>query len=45
VISGSGARYTDGVTTFWSKGDTALFEMNGVSYKGCKADPLPTLSK
>ena len=45
VISGSGARYTDGVTTFWNKGDTVAFEMNGVSYKGCKADPLPTLSK
>lgn len=42
VISGSGARYTDGATTFWNKGDTALFEMNGVSYQACKTDPLPT---
>lgn len=41
VISGSGARYSDGSTTFWNKGDTALFEMNGVEYKDCRADPLP----
>ncbi len=41
VISGSGARYSDGSTTFWNKGNEALFEMNGVSYKGCKTDPLP----
>ena len=40
VISGSGARYSDGATTFWNKGDTALFEMNGVSYKNCIADPV-----
>lgn len=41
VISGSGARYTDGSTTFWSKGNNALFEMNGVSYQGCKVDTQP----
>lgn len=41
VMSGSGARYSDGSNTFWSKGNEALFEMNGVSYKGCKTDPLP----
>ena len=41
VISGSGARYSDGSTTFWNKGNEALFEMNGVNYKGCKTDPLP----
>ncbi|GGI54243.1 YbaY family lipoprotein [Oxalicibacterium solurbis] len=41
VISGSGARYSDGSTTFWNKGDMALFEMNGVEYKDCRADPLP----
>ncbi|MNR88164.1 Membrane-bound lysozyme inhibitor of C-type lysozyme precursor [compost metagenome] len=40
VISGSGARYSNGSTTFWNKGNEALFEMNGVSYKGCKTDPL-----
>lgn len=40
VLSGSGARYSDGKTTFWNKGDTALFQMNGVDYKGCRADPV-----
>lgn len=44
VVSASGARYSDGSTTFWNKGDEALFEMNDVSYKGCRADPLPPLS-
>lgn len=43
VISGSGARYSDGNTTFWNKGDNALFEMNGVSYKNCRADTLPAV--
>lgn len=42
VVSGSGARYSDGSNTFWSKGNEALLEINGVSYKGCKTDPLPT---
>ena len=27
VISGSGARYSDGKTTFWNKGDSALMEV------------------
>ncbi len=26
AVSGSGARYSDGVTTFWNKGDQARFE-------------------
>ncbi len=43
VVSGSGARYTDGATTFWNKGDSALFEMNGVNYTGCRTDSLPQL--
>jgi len=29
VISGSGARYSDGETTFWIKGDSAYMEING----------------
>jgi putative lipoprotein len=29
VISGSGARYSDGETTFWIKGDDAYMEING----------------
>lgn len=41
VVSGSGARYSDGNNTFWNKGNTALLELNGVSYTGCKTDPLP----
>ena len=41
VVSGSGARYSDGNNTFWNKGNTALLELNGVNYKGCKTDPLP----
>lgn len=45
VISGSGACYSDGSTTFWNKGEMALFEMNGVDYKGCRADPLPAGDK
>jgi len=40
VLSGSGARYSDGATTFWNKGDGALFEMNGTSYNDCKVDPV-----
>lgn len=43
VISGSGARYSDGHTTLWNKGREAMFEMNGVQYKNCKADSLPAL--
>lgn len=29
AVSGSGARYTDGETTFWIKGDNAYMEING----------------
>jgi len=28
-VSGSGARYTDGETTFWIKGENACMEING----------------
>ena len=28
VISGSGARYSDGKTTFWNKGNSALMEID-----------------
>lgn len=41
VLSGSGTRYSDGSTTFWNKGNEALFEIKGVSYTGCKTDPVP----
>lgn len=36
VESGSGARYSDGMTTFWNQGDEALAEVDGVSvYENC----------
>lgn len=45
VISGSGARYSDGSVTFWSKGDNALFEMNGIDYQDCKVDTQPASAR
>ena len=34
--SASGARYSDGTTTFWNKGDEALVEVNGeIVYQEC----------
>jgi membrane-bound inhibitor of C-type lysozyme len=37
VPSGSGARYSDGKTTLWTKGDEALVEINGkIILKDCK---------
>ncbi len=36
VESGSGARYSDGTTTFWNKGDEALVEVDGqIVYESC----------
>jgi putative lipoprotein len=34
--SGSGAKYTDGKTTFWSKGEEALLEADGRTHTPCK---------
>ena len=35
--SASGIKYTDGMNTFWSKGDEAMLELAGNEvYKGCK---------
>ena len=34
--SGSGAKYTDGETTFWSKGEEALLEAGGKTYPKCR---------
>jgi membrane-bound inhibitor of C-type lysozyme len=39
VVSASGARYSDGKVTFWSKGNTALLEVGNKSYSGCKIAP------
>lgn len=36
TLSASGARYSDGVTTFWNKGDQALFEWANGSTR-CRA--------
>lgn len=38
-ISASGARYTDGVTTFWNKGDEAFVEWQGREYTVRVVDP------
>jgi membrane-bound inhibitor of C-type lysozyme len=36
VESGSGARYSDGTTTFWNKGDEATIEVGDETvYEGC----------
>ena len=36
VESGSGAKYSDGSTTFWNKGDEAMVEVNGeIVYQDC----------
>ncbi len=34
--SGSGARYSDGTTTFWEHQGEATFETPGASFAGCK---------
>ena len=39
VISGSGARYSDGKATFWNKGDSALVEIdNRIVVQDCMLD-------
>jgi len=38
VVAASGARYSDGTTTFWNKGNEATLEVNGtVVYESCVA--------
>ncbi|MGE5256200.1 MAG: YbaY family lipoprotein [Hyphomicrobiales bacterium] len=36
IASGSGAKYTDGKTTFWNKGEEALLEVDGKTYPQCR---------
>jgi membrane-bound inhibitor of C-type lysozyme len=36
VVSASGARYSDGSLTFWTKGDTATFERQGSAPVNCR---------
>jgi len=35
VPSGSGAKFSDGSATYWSKGEEALLQLNGKTYRGC----------
>jgi membrane-bound inhibitor of C-type lysozyme len=35
----SGAKYSDGHVTFWSKGEEALLEVDNKIYDGCKNNP------
>ena len=38
VPSASGLKYSDGVNTFWTKGDSAMLELSeNMSYKECTA--------
>jgi uncharacterized membrane protein/membrane-bound inhibitor of C-type lysozyme len=39
VRSASGAKYQEGNTLFWLKGDEALFERGGEQYRGCRLVP------
>ena len=39
VTSASGTKYTDGRSTFWSKGNKATLERAGVVYKDCVNNP------
>ena len=39
VVSGSGARYSDGKITFWIKGDAASLEIDGKTYPDCQGLP------
>ena len=39
--SASGAKYSDGSTTFWSKGDEASLRLDGAEHSGCRARARP----
>ncbi len=43
VTSASGARYSDGSLTFWTKGDTALFERQGSAPVNCRQNRFESL--
>ena len=40
VPAASGAKYSDGSTTWWSRGDEALLTLEGVEQRGCRTRPL-----
>ncbi len=39
VRSGSGAKYQEGDTLFWSKGDTAILDDGDTHYRNCQLNP------
>jgi putative lipoprotein len=39
VPAASGAKYRDGATVFWSKGDQALLETDDATYRNCSSNP------
>lgn len=39
VRSGSGSKYQEGDLVFWSKGDEAMLEMDGIRYQDCRLNP------
>ena len=40
VEAADGAKYSDGTTTFWNKGDEAMVEVNGeIVYQNCTTQP------
>jgi len=41
VPAASGAKYADGSTTFWSKGEEASLTLDGVEYAQCRVRPRP----
>jgi putative lipoprotein len=41
VPSASGAKYSDGRDTFWSKGDEATLTLDGVEHAGCRLARKP----
>jgi membrane-bound inhibitor of C-type lysozyme len=43
VPAASGAKYADGSTIYWSKGDEALLSLDGTEHTGCRVEtrPLP----
>jgi uncharacterized membrane protein len=43
VVSASGAKYDDGSVSFWTKGDTAMFERKGSAVVNCRADRARSL--
>lgn len=37
VRAASGAKYSNGTLSFWSKGDSAVLELDGKTYRNCRA--------